>query len=390
MTGNRLLEGVRILDLTTVIMGPFATHILADLGADVIKIEPPEGDSTRTYPPHAAPGVTGSFLNLNRNKRSIILDLKTAEGCAAFDRLIATADVVVHNLRASVMARLGYDYDACRAIKPDIVYCAAYGFGAAGPYADKPAYDDMIQAGSGFAALSTPISGTPSYAPSVICDKLAGQAMASAILAALFHRERTGEGQAVEVPMFETAIEFNLIENFAGAAFVPPRGRPGYARLQNAERRPFRTSDGYACILPYSTANWHAFFRFIGRPDLVEDERFATLRSRSEHFAFLYALIREAAPGRTTQEWIAFCDASNIPAMPVLDLADIAEDEHVRAVGLFETVQHPHGAAYHAIRRPVSYGAAPFELRRHAPLLGEHTEEILGEIGLLAADGARP
>lgn len=377
-----LLNGIRILDLTTVIMGPFATHILGDLGADIVKIEPPEGDSTRTYPPHGAPGITGSFLNLNRNKRSVVLDLKEAPAKRALNRLIKTADVIVHNLRAPVMERLGFDYDHCRSIKSDIVYCAAYGFGAGGPYAAKPAYDDIIQAASGFAALALPVGGAPAYAPAVLFDKLVGQAIANAILAGLYHRERTGEGQAIEVPMFETAIEFNLMESFSGAAFEPPKGRPGYGRLSSPERRPFQTSDGYACILPYSDRNWQDFFLFIGRPDLAEDQRFIRMRERSAHFPYLYAIIREEAVKRTTAEWISFCDKFNIPCMPVIDLIDIHHDKHVEEVGLFMTVEHPHAGLYRSIRRPTSYGAADFELRYHAPLLGEHSREVLEEAGL--------
>ncbi len=383
-----MLEGLRILDLTTVVMGPFATRLLADLGADVIKIEPPEGDSSRTYAPHGAPGISGTFLNLNRNKRGMVLDLKTPDDRKALDRLIETADVLVHNLRGPVMRRLGFDYEHCRAIKPDLVYCAACGFSDDGPYAAKAAYDDLIQAGSGYAALSIPLTGEPRYAPAVICDKLAGQAVANAILAGLLHRERTGEGQDIEVPMFETAIDFNLVESFAAAAWSPPRGKPGYARLQSVYRRPFRTADGYACILPYSDANWRDFFLFIDRADLAADPRYARLKDRAEHFDTLYALIAEAAPLHSTDEWVRFCDPANIPCMPVIDLADIAEDPHVKAVNLITIVDHPHAGPYKSVRRTVRFSAQAFKLRRHAPLLGEHTGEILEELDLAAANPA--
>jgi crotonobetainyl-CoA:carnitine CoA-transferase CaiB-like acyl-CoA transferase len=244
------LGGVRILDLTSVVMGPFATHILADLGADVIKIEAPEGDSLRGYKPQRGTTMSGQILNLHRNKRSIVLDLKTAEGREALDRLIATADVFLHAIRPKAIERLGYPYERVRALRPDIVYCGAYGFGAKGPYADKAAYDDLIQAGSGVVALTAAVSGTPAYVPTVICDKLAGQAIAYSILAALFHRQRGGGGQAIEVPMLETTIEFNLVEHFSGFAFEPPLSRAGFARVMSPERRPYRTKDGYACILP--------------------------------------------------------------------------------------------------------------------------------------------
>ena len=253
------LTGIRILDLTSVIMGPFATHILADLGADVIKIESPEGDSVRHYQPARHPGMSGVFLNLHRNKRSVVLDLKQDAARAALNRLIETADVFVHNLRPKTIERLGYGYDAVRAIKPDIVYCGAYGFSAKGPYGDKAAYDDLIQAGSGVAALIGEVHGEPAYVPTVICDKLAGQAIAYAVLAALFQRSRGGGGQAIEVPMLETTVEFNLVEHMSGFGFEPPRSRPGFPRLMDRSRKPYRTQDGYACILPYSDRNWLDF-----------------------------------------------------------------------------------------------------------------------------------
>ena len=246
------LDGIRVLDLTSVIMGPFATRILGDLGADVIKIETPEGDALR-----AAKGarISAILLNLYRNKRSVVLDLKSPDGRAALDALIPTADVFVHNLRPQVMQRLGFTYEHVRALRPDIVYCGAYGFGADGPYGEKAAYDDLIQAAAGYASTAIPVTGEPAYASAVICDKLAGQAIAYSILAALLHRERGGGGQSIEVPMFETAIDFNLVEGFGGAVYEPPRGKPGYPRIQTRERRPFRTADGYACISPYSGKN---------------------------------------------------------------------------------------------------------------------------------------
>ncbi len=375
-----ILDGIRIVDLTNVIMGPLASRMLADLGADVVKVEAPDGDSMRAHRPHLTDGVSAMFLNLNRNKRSIVLDLKADEDRARLERLIATADVVMHNLRGPAMRRLGFDYERCRALRHDIIYCAAYGFGADGPYAAKAAYDDLIQAASGFASLSKGATGAPSYAPSVIFDKICGQAVAAAVLAALVHRLRTGEGQSVEVPMFEVAIDFNLVEQIGGAALIPPKGPMGYSRLRSAERRPFRTADGYACILPYSDRNWSDFFHFTGRDDLVADPRFRTLRTRQDHFDELYAEIRREAVKATTSEWVTFCDEKDIPCMPVIDLEDIFEDEHVKAVRLFSAEHHPHGGDYIAIRPPVNYSAAPYTLRRHAPLLGEHSDEILGAL----------
>ncbi|HTS54771.1 MAG TPA: CoA transferase [Burkholderiales bacterium] len=376
------LGGVRILDLTSVIMGPFATHILADLGADVIKVESPQGDSLRHHEPLRHVGMSGSFLNLHRNKRSVVLDLKQAPCRAALNRLVETADVFVHSLRPKTIERLGYGYDQVRKIKPDIVYCGACGFGAKGPYSDKPAYDDAIQAGSGTSALLAEVQGEPAYVPTVVCDKLSGQAVAYAILAALFQRARGGGGQAIEVPMLETSIEFNLAEHIGGSAFVPPLGEPGYTRLLSRRRKPYRTQDGYACILPYSDRNWQDFYRFTGRTEFAADPRFRRLTDRVENIAILYEMIQEEAPKRTTAQWVAFCDRVSIPCMPVLSLADLPDDPHVKAVGLFGTAEHPSEGRYRTVRNPVSFSAAPFRIRRHAPRLGEHTAEVLAEAGL--------
>lgn len=375
------LDGLRVLDLSSVIMGPYATRILADYGADVIKIEPPEGDMNRT------PGgarLSPQMLNLWRNKRSVMLDLKTPRGREDLKALIPTADVFLHNLRPAVMARLGFGYDVVKGLRPDILYCVATGFGSGGPYAERPAYDDLIQAGSGFASTYVPLTGEPAYAPAIICDKLVGQALVGAVLAGLVHRLRTGEGQSIEVPMFETAIDFNMVEGLGDVVYVPSRGEPGYARIKSRERRPFRTADGFACILPYSTKNWFDFFDHVGRSDLKHDARFQSLPDRSKHFDLLYSIIREEAVSRTTAEWIAFCDSADIPSMPVLDVKGVLADAHVRAVEMAPVADHPTEGAYLATRSPVMFGASPYRLRRHAPTLGQHTREVLGELGRTA------
>jgi len=371
------LEGIRIIDLTSVVMGPYATRILGDMGADVIKVEPPEGDMLR--PPGGA-RLSGMMLNLYRNKRSVVLDLKQESGKRALEALLRTADVLVHNLRPQVMQRLGFTYETVQAIKPDIIYCSATGFGSDGPYGEKPAYDDLIQAGSGFASAAMPLTGEPAYAPAIICDKLAGQAIAYAILGGLLQRARGGAGQAIEVPMFETAIDFNMVEGLGGVVYAPPRGRPGYPRIQTRERRPFRTADGFACILPYSAKNWFDFFDFVGRSEWKE--LYAEPAKRGAAIETLYAMIREEAPRLTTAAWVAFCDSADIPCMPVLMVEQLAEDPHVRAVGLMPVVDHPTEGAYRALRQPVRFGGAPYKLRRHAPALGEHTDEVLAEVGL--------
>jgi crotonobetainyl-CoA:carnitine CoA-transferase CaiB-like acyl-CoA transferase len=374
------LNGIRVLDLTTVIMGPFATHILADLGADVIKIEGPEGDSVRRYRPSRHDGMSGPILNLHRNKRSIHLDLKHPTGRKALDRLIEGADVLVHNLRPGAASRLGLDWDSVRAVNPGIVLCAARGFSEKGPYGHKAAYDDLIQAGSGIAALWGQVQGTPAYVPTVLCDKLAGQAAAYAILAALLHRARGGEGQAIEVPMFEVAIEFMLMEHFGGSAFEPPLGPPGFVR------KPYRTSDGWACILPYSDRNWADFFNFGGNPEMADDPRFRTIEDRVENIDTLYQYVATVAPRLTTDAWVEFCDRVSIPCMPVMALEDLPDDPHVQAVGLFETKEHPTEGAYRSLRSPIRFEATPYELRRHAPRPGEHTREVLAEAGISAQD----
>ena len=382
------LAGVKIVDLTSVIMGPFATHILADLGAEVIKVESPEGDSLRSYAPQRHEGMSGSFLNLNRNKRGICLDLKNPKGQEVLNRLLKVSDVFIHNLRPGTIDRLGYGYEQIRAINPDIIYCGAHGFGSRGPYANKAAYDDIIQAGSGVAALFEETQGLPAYAPTVICDKLAGQAIAYSVLAALFQRARGGGGQAIEVPMFETSIEFNFVEHMAGFAFLPPLGAPGFARLLNHHRKPYRTLDGHVCILPYSDKNWLDFYEFTGRLEFAKDPRFQSLSQRVENIEILYQMVEDEAITRRTQDWVEFCDSVSIPCMRVARLADLPEDPHVKAVGLFEAALHPSEGAYRALRRPVQFSGSPFVIRRHAPRLGEHTAEVLDELGF-AADEVR-
>ena len=388
--GHGPLSGVRVIDLTNVIMGPFATHILADMGADVIKIESPEGDSFRSYRPNRNDGMSGGFLHLNRNKRSVVLDLKQAAHKQGLVRLVGTADVFVHTLRPKAICKLGLSYEDVRTIKSDIVYCGGYGFGEAGPYRDKAAYDDIIQAGAGLAALHMAARREPAFMPTVLCDKLSGQAIAYAIMAALFQRERTGKGEAIEVPMFETSAEFAYLEHLMGFSFEPPLGRPGYTRVVSPTRKPYRTLDGYMCILPYSDQNWSDFFDFIGQPQLKSDRRFYPLKDRVLHIESLYQMIEQEAPKRTTAAWVEFCDRVSIPCMPVLSLEDLPEDSHMKAVGMFTHDEHPSEGAYKVIRTPVSFRSSPFSIRRHAPRLGEHTAEVMREVGLDLEVTVRP
>jgi crotonobetainyl-CoA:carnitine CoA-transferase CaiB-like acyl-CoA transferase len=375
------LSGMRILDLTSVLMGPYGTHILADLGADVIKIEPPQADAFRA-------GATAApmTMNLYRNKRSIVLDLKAARDRAVFDALVPTADVLVHNLRPQVLGRLRLQYADVRALNPDIVFCSARGFSQHGRYGAKPAYDDMIQAASGFASLAVKPTGEPRYAPASIFDKIVGQAVAYAVLGALLYRERGGGGQEVEVPMFETAVEFNLVEGFGQAVFVPPRGESGYLRVQTPERRPSRTADGYACIMPYTGRNWFDFMDLVGRSEWKSDPRFAGAASRAANIALLYAMVHEEAAKRTTADWVEVCETLDIACMPVLGVLDLPQDPHIQDVQLISVVEHPTEGAYSSVRSPIGYSASPYRLRRHAPAIGENTAEILAELGMTLAD----
>ncbi len=380
------LQGVRVVDLTSVVLGPYATRILADMGADVIKVETPLGDQTRHYRPMRSDGMAGYYMNLNRNKRSVSLDLKRPEGMRALMKLVAGAQVFVHNMRQQAADRLGVGYAAIREVNPGIVYCGAVGFGSTGPYAQKAAYDDVIQAGSGLASLQARVQGDPAYAPTVLCDKITGQAVAYAVLGALYQQARGGGGQALEVPMLETAVEFALVEHLHAATFEPPLGEHGFGRVLSKYRKPFRTSNGFMCILPYSDRNWQDFFRFTGRGDFEGDPRFSSLADRAQHIDSLYALVEEEAINHTNAEWIAFCDRVSIPCMPVHALEDLAGDEHLRAVGMFQSKIHPSEGPYRSVRSPITFGGSTFEVRHHAPRLGENTREVLREAGMSEAD----
>jgi crotonobetainyl-CoA:carnitine CoA-transferase CaiB-like acyl-CoA transferase len=375
------LDGIRVVDLTTVLMGPLAARILGDLGADVIRIESLAGDSVRNSVPARHPGMSGIGLNLLRNKRSVALDLKQPEGREAALAIMGSADAVVTNMRRGALARLGLDPESVRRRFPRLIYCVANGYGSDGPYADHPAYDDAIQASSGLAWLIGQVSGEPKYVPAIVVDKVCGMTIAQAVLAALVHQLRSGEGQTVEVPMFETMVAFNLIEHLRGTVYEPPIGPFGYGRLFTPFRRPMRTADGWAAILPYNDKHWLAFFALVGRPELVDDPRFADHNARIANIDDLYRLVAEVAPSRTTAEWLEVCGAAEIPAMAVLDLSRAEDDEHLAAVGLISLVEHPTEGTYRHVRDGVRYERTPSALRRFAAHLGEHTAEVLAEVG---------
>lgn len=387
------LKGVRVLDLTSVVFGAYATQILGDQGAEVIKVESPGangangGDIMRWAGevPEGAPKDLGPiFMTINRNKRSILLDLREEKARRALNRLIARCDVFAASVRYEGLARLGLTYEAVKAIRPDIVYVHAAGYGSDGPYAGFPAYDDLIQAGSGLADLLNRTDGNPAhrYLPTLIGDKVSGLFMAQAVTAALLHREKTGEGQFVEVPMLECVTNFTLAEHHFGHVYDPPTGQWSYTRVTNPNRKPFRTADGHIGLLPYTDKQWDQFFAIAGWGESVaKDPRFADYAARARHTRELYALVETVTQRRTTDEWLALLQPAQIPAVKMNRLEDLADDPHLQAVGFFERYEHPEAGAYDGLKPPVRFHGTPANVRRHPPRLGEHTDEILKEVG---------
>jgi crotonobetainyl-CoA:carnitine CoA-transferase CaiB-like acyl-CoA transferase len=373
---------VRVIDCTTVVLGPWAGQQLGDLGADVIKVEPPEGDTTRQLGPMRNPDMGAFYLAVNRNKRSIVLDLKQESARQVLVRLAERADVLIHNLRPQAAKRLGLSYEMFRAVNPRLVYVGTYGFRAAGPYGNKPAYDDIIQAASGLASLQTAIMGEPRYVPTIVADKTSSMTLLAAILAALYHQARTGEGQEVEVPMFESLAAWVMVEHLYGETFIPPEDTAGYKRVLNRHRRPFKTKDGYLAILPYSDQNWRDFFTIAGRQDLLDDPRFKTFATRLRHIELLYEELSKIAPTRTNAEWLAELDGKNIPGMIVNTLESLLRDPQLEATGFWQVVEHPTEGTLRLPGIPATYGKTPGTIRRLPPRLGEHSLEILREFGL--------
>ena len=381
MTGP--LAGYRILDLTAVVLGPYATQILGDMGADVIKVESPAGDMTREIGPRKSPGMAPIHLTISRNKRSIVLDLKQPSAMSALKQLATGADVFVHSMRPQAIKRLGLTYEDVQAVRPDVVYCGAYGFGASGPYAERPAYDDMIQGMCGIADLIGKVTGgPPRYAPTIVADKTVGLFVANALLAALLHRERTGEGQAIEVPMFETMVSYVMVEHLWDRSANPDDGALGYVRMLAHTRRPYRTKDGYICVLAYTDRHWKAFFDLAGRPELSEDPRFGSIATRTENIAELYTIAEAFTQTRTSQEWLTILEKVQVPAGPVNSLESLMTDLHLVDQGMFQRFEHPSEGETLQIRPPARFSKSPASVSRHAPLLGEHTTELLREAGL--------
>ena len=386
MTDNKPtgpLAGVKILDMSSVVFGPFATMIFGDLGAEVTKVENGKGDTMR-YAGKSPTGDLGPiYTSLNRNKYSVSLDVKTDEGKAAIVALLKQSDVFFHNVRMAGMERLGLDYEKVKAINPGIVYVHCAGFGADGPYGKRQAYDDLIQAASGFAHLSSMRDGSPpAYVPSLVADKTVGLFATYATLAALYHREKTGEGQFVQVPMLESFTFFNMVENLYGETFLPGNGKVAYTRSINKNRKPYPTKDGYIALVPYSDAQWEKFFELGGRPGVFEDPRFSTYQARTENIGALYALIEDVSATKATDEWLELMAAENIPAMRFNEMIDVLDDEHLSAVGFFTERDHPQAGPYRSMKHPVSFSATPASVDRDPPQLGADTEMILATLGL--------
>jgi crotonobetainyl-CoA:carnitine CoA-transferase CaiB-like acyl-CoA transferase len=380
------LDGVRVLDLTTVVMGPYATQILADFGADVIKLEPPDGDVMRYAWPFRNPGMGHIFLNANRNKRSIVLDLKQPAARDACLALAKNADVLVYNIRPQAMARLKLSYEEVRGVNDKIIYVGCFGYSQRGPYAAKAAYDDLIQGAAGIPwLLHRQGAETPRYAPIIVADRSVGQQVASAVSAALYRREKSGKGQRVDVPMFEHLLQIVLGEHLGGYTFEPQHGEAGYARMLAPDRRPYRTKDGHVCVLIYNDKQWRAFFDVIGQPEKFKDPKFSNQEVRSKHYPEAYAFVAEELRKRTTAEWLAALERADIPVQRMNSIDDIVADPHLAATGYFRVLEHPSEGRIRSMAVPSEWSESQPEYRRHAPRLGEHTREVLGEAGFTEA-----
>jgi crotonobetainyl-CoA:carnitine CoA-transferase CaiB-like acyl-CoA transferase len=380
------LTGIRVVDLTSLIMGPYCTQIMADMGADVIKVESPSGDDARYISVGPAPGMAGVFVNANRGKRSIVLNLTTDKGKTALAAIVKTADIFVHSMRAKAIAKLGFDYTAVSRINPRIIYTNCYGYSRRGPDKDQPAYDDTIQAECGIAAVQEMLTGSYSFVGTVMADKIAGLTALYATMMALFHRERTGEGQEVEIGMFETMASFMLVEHANGAMFEPPLGPAIYPRAVAPNRRPHRTKDGYIAALIYNDKQWRAFVDAV-QPPWASDPQFATLEQRAKRVDKVYGLLAETFRERTTAEWLELFRTLGIPAAPLRAPGELFDNEQLRAIDFFETVETTFGPVrFPGI--PTWFSRTPGKVSAGAPELGAHTEEILADVGFLDTDMA--
>ncbi len=373
------LSGATVVDLTTVVMGPYATQILGDLGATVIKVEAPAGDNVRHVGPMRNKGMGHMFLHLNRNKKSVALDLKKPKGREALLRIASKADVLLYNIRPQAMQRLRLSYDDVSAVNPRILYVGAYGFGQSGPYAARPAYDDLIQGMSGLPWLIHEAGADePRYIPATLADRIVGLHAVYAVTAGLYERERSGKGQSIEVPMFECMSQMILGDHFGGSSFEPPIGGPGYARVLAKDRKPFRTSDGYLCVLMYNDKQWEAFFKAIGRPEVYRnDTRFNTHENRSSRIGEVNSYVAEQMKLRSTADWLQLLTAADIPVARMNCLDDILNDEHLLASGFLDTETHPSEGRLRRTKTPTQWSRTQTSPQGPTPRLGEHNREVL-------------
>ncbi len=381
MTKKRPLEGIRVLEIASMIFGPLAGQYLGDMGADVIKLEPPEGDLTRSIGPRRSPLMGAFFLTSNRSKRSIVVDLKKPQGQEVLMHLVGKTDVLLHSLRTPAANRLGLDYAKLSKDNPGLVYCHVTGYGDDGLYAGRPAYDDIIQAASGLADLQTVVAGQPRFLPTIVADKISGVHAAYAIVLALMHRQATGQGQQVDIAMFETMAAFNMMEHQWGHAFEPPLGPMGYVPVSTASRRPYRTKDGFLALLPYSDSNWRRFFELAGEPQIMDDPRFATFAARQKHFREVWDEIERQVARKTNAEWLELLSKEDVPFSVVNSLEDLPNDPHLQSVNFWTIAQHPTEGALRMPANPVRMSATPPEVTRLPPTLGQHSAEILRECG---------
>ncbi|MBV1691110.1 CoA transferase [Novosphingobium sp. G106] len=379
MSSKGPLAGIRVVDLTSVVFGPYATQIMADMGADVIKVEPPAGDNTRDITVGPVPGMGGVYVNVNRGKRSVMLDLRQEADKEVLRKLIATADVFIHSMRGSAIAKLGFSYEAVSAIRPDIVYTNCYGYSRRGPEADQPAYDDTIQAECGITYVQQLMNGEPGFVATIMADKVAGLHALQGTMMALFHRQRTGEGQEVEVTMFEAMASFMLVEHANGAMFTPPTTPAHYHRAVEKNRRPYKTKDGYVAALVYNDKHWNAFMASV-KPAWESDE-FSTLEKRAKQIGRVYGLLGETFLTRTTQEWLDLLRELHIPVAQLRTTDELFDNEQLNAIGFFETLDTPQGPTkFPGV--PTWFSATPGKVAGPAPTLGQHNAELLAELGL--------
>jgi formyl-CoA transferase len=376
------LNGIRVLDLASVIMGPVASQQLGDMGADVIKVESPEGDLTRSIGPRRSEKMGAVFLNINRNKRSVVLDLKQAEAREVLHALVRSSDVLIHSNRSKAAEKIGITYKTLTQINPRLIYCHVKGFADEGAYGGLTAFDDTIQALSGLAMLQSAVTngGEPRYVPTSLADKICGLQAAFSVMVALMHRERTGEGQEVILPMLETMVAFNTTEHLWGHAFEPPLARMGYESVRAGTRRPYKTKDGYLAFLPYSDIHWNTFFKAIGKPEIMDDPRFTKFDDRMKNHTIVFGELVKQLQLRTNAEWVELLGDKDIPMAVVNDLEDLRDDPHLNSVNFWQDVDHPTEGKMRVASIPVSFSRTPGSIRRLAPRLGEHTYEVLREL----------